>query len=328
LAVPSEIRTAARVEHPALGGGGGPGRVREAVDGGIAVGGHQRGQGLHEVEGRRVQRARLLEWTSFFGPRPHFSPLATSSSSTTPLAPSETTTLPSGSCAAVGMKTPRAPPQRRHHLRLLRHLLEVRRADLLLALRHQHEVDGHLAAGAADGVQGGQEGGLGSLLVDGPAPHHRLAQARLVHDGRVPGRRRPLRGVDLLHVVHEVEADGARRARVQRGEDARMAVGRNLGHRLEARLAGEAHHHLAALGHPAVLRRDRRLLDPLLEALHALVVPLHDLGLDGIVRGGGGREARRDQSGTGGAGRGEELASGDGCHAFRSLDARSVLRRA
>ena len=29
------------------------------------------------------------EWMSFAGPRPHFSPLATSSSSTTPLAPSD-----------------------------------------------------------------------------------------------------------------------------------------------------------------------------------------------------------------------------------------------
>ena len=51
-------------------------------------------------------RARLLEWTSFFGPRPHFSPLDTSSSSTTPLAPSDTVTVPSGSCDAAGMKTP------------------------------------------------------------------------------------------------------------------------------------------------------------------------------------------------------------------------------
>ena len=51
-------------------------------------------------------RARLLEWTSFFGPRPHFSPLDTSSSSTTPLAPSDTVTVPSGSCDDAGMKTP------------------------------------------------------------------------------------------------------------------------------------------------------------------------------------------------------------------------------
>jgi hypothetical protein len=51
-------------------------------------------------------RARLLECTSFAGPRPHFSPLDTSSSSTTPFAPSEIVTLPSRSCAASGMKMP------------------------------------------------------------------------------------------------------------------------------------------------------------------------------------------------------------------------------
>jgi hypothetical protein len=46
----------------------------------------------------------------------------------------------------------------------------VRRADLLLALRHQHEVDGRLAAGAAQRVERREERGLRALLVDGPAP--------------------------------------------------------------------------------------------------------------------------------------------------------------
>src|SRR5262245_12884124 len=52
------------------------------------------------------RRARLLECTSFFGPRPHLAPLETSSHSTTPLAPSETVIEPSGSWEAEGMKTP------------------------------------------------------------------------------------------------------------------------------------------------------------------------------------------------------------------------------
>ena len=41
-------------------------------------------------------------------------------------------------------------------------------------------------------------------------------------------RRRPLGRVDLLHVVHEVEADRPRRAGVEGGEDAGLAVGRRL----------------------------------------------------------------------------------------------------
>ena len=43
---------------------------------------------------------------SLDGPRPHFSPLETSSSSTTPFAPRLTVTIPSGSCDAAGMNTP------------------------------------------------------------------------------------------------------------------------------------------------------------------------------------------------------------------------------
>ena len=43
------------------------------------------------------RRARFDECTSMVGPRPHFSPLATSSHSTTPFAPRKIETLPSGS---------------------------------------------------------------------------------------------------------------------------------------------------------------------------------------------------------------------------------------
>ena len=43
---------------------------------------------------------------SFAGPRPHFSPLDTSSSSITPFDPRFTVTIPSKSCAAKGMNTP------------------------------------------------------------------------------------------------------------------------------------------------------------------------------------------------------------------------------
>src|SRR5215510_6369904 len=51
-------------------------------------------------------RALLLEWVSRFGPRPQRSPLATSSSSTTPFAPRLIVTSPPGSCDGKGMNTP------------------------------------------------------------------------------------------------------------------------------------------------------------------------------------------------------------------------------
>ena len=150
---------------------------------------------------------------SFAGPRPHFSPLETSSSSTTPLAPRLTVTMPSGSCAADGMKTPTQLAQRRLDLGPVHDLPDVRRADLLLALGDQHEVDRQLLAGAADRVQRGEERRLGSLLVHRAAADDHLAEARLVDDARLERRRRPLGRIELLDVVHEVEADRLRRRR-------------------------------------------------------------------------------------------------------------------
>src|SRR5688500_15441699 len=46
-----------------------------------------------------------------------------------------------------------------HVRRVVADLREVRRADLLLAFRDEHEVDGGLIAGPEDGVRRGGEGG-------------------------------------------------------------------------------------------------------------------------------------------------------------------------
>ena len=272
------------------------------------------------------RRARLLECTSFFGPRPHFSPLDTSSSSTTPLAPSDTVTLPSGSWAAEGMKTPVQRLRAAATSGALDDLLEVRRADLLLAFRDEDEVDGRLAARALDRVQGGEERRLRTLLVHGAAAHEDLAEAGLVHEGGVERRRRPLGGIDLLDVVHEVDADRPRRSRVEGGEDAGMAVGGHLRRGLEAGVLRHVHHELAALVHAAVLGGDRRQLHPLLEALEAFRVALLDLGLDAGERVRGLSLAERPASsagkGEGGRrsrGRAEEIASGGFGHGAEAI---------
>ena len=86
---------------------------------------------------------------SFAGPRPHFSPLETSSSSTTPFAPRLTVTMPSGSCDRRRHEHADAFRERRLHLRLVHDLPDVRRTNLLLALRDQHQVHRHLLARAA-----------------------------------------------------------------------------------------------------------------------------------------------------------------------------------
>src|SRR6266496_6336990 len=100
-----------------------------------------------------------------------------------------------------------------------------RSSDLFLSLGYEHEIDRQLAIGAAIGVQRREEGGLRPFLIDGAAADDHLAEPRLVQERRFPRRGRPLGGVYLLDVVHEVESQGARRAGLERGEDAGLPVG-------------------------------------------------------------------------------------------------------
>ena len=116
---------------------------------------------------------------------------------------------------------------------------EVRRADLLLALAHQHEVDRQLLARRLERVQRGETRDLRSLLVGRAAADDHLADARLVDEPRLERRRAPLRGIELLDVVHEVEAERgrARRRRASRTRRAcrRSARARRAGSRRRAR---------------------------------------------------------------------------------------------
>ena len=151
----------------------------------------------------------------------------------------------------------------------------------------------------------GQEGSLRAFLVDRSAPDHALAQARLIDDGRVERRRRPFRGIDLLDVIHEVDPERARRAGVERGEDAGLAIGRNFRRSLEAGLAQHAHGEVAAFVHAAVLGGNRGLANPRLQALHRFVMALFDFLLDGgKVRVGIGSERVVGEGERGGAGGG------------------------
>ena len=99
------VQAAGRLrDHFLFRGGERTGLVGEAVDRRrIAVGRDQRRECLHQVPGRAVNHGFQAGVDVFSRARPHFSPLETSSSSTTPLAPSVIVTLPSRSCSAEGM---------------------------------------------------------------------------------------------------------------------------------------------------------------------------------------------------------------------------------
>ena len=194
--------------------------------------------------------------------------------------------------------------QRCQNVRLPDYLREVWRADLFLAFGHEHEVHRKFPASGFERVQRGQPRRFRSLLIDSSAADQHLAQSWLVYQGRIERRRRPFRFIGLLHVVHEIDAEGSRRARVERGENTRMPLSRNLRHLAESGIAQEAHHEIATLGHAPVFRCDRRLPDPILQSMHRFVVTFLDLGMNRFqigcirrLRSPGGSEQRGGRDG-------------------------------
>src|SRR6266511_3789604 len=119
---------------------------------------------------------------------------------------------------------------------------------------------------------------------------------------RAPRGRRPFRGVDLLDVVHEVEAERLGRARVKRGEDAGLPVAGDFRDLLETGIAQHPHRQLAAFVHAPVFGGDGRLADPFLQPLHRFVVAAFDLREDrgelGLL---GSNQERHGQSRRGGS---------------------------
>ena len=65
----------------------------------------------------------------------------------------------------------------------------------------------------------------GPFWFTAPRPTTTLPKPGLIDNARLQRRRRPFRGIDLLHVIHEVKTKSFGRARVQRGEDSGLAVG-------------------------------------------------------------------------------------------------------
>src|SRR5438105_3533268 len=97
----------------------------------------------------------------------------------------------------------------------------MRRADLLLAFGDKDEVDGHILARTANGVKGSEQRGLRTFLIDRAAAHDDFSEAGLVEQSGFEGRRRPLGGVSLLDVVHEIEAESFRSEERRVGKECR-----------------------------------------------------------------------------------------------------------
>ena len=266
--------------------------VGKAVDGRrIAIGRNQRRECLHQVPRRTVNHGFQAGVNIFSRASSPFFAARNQFDFNHSLGPQRHRDFAVEVLLGGGYVNAVAFAQRRQHLGTAHDLRKVRRTDFFFTLGNKHQIDGQLPAGAANGVHRGQEGSLRTLLVDRPTPDHALAQARLIDNGRVEGRRRPFRWIDLLDVIHEVDPEGARGAGVERGENAGLAIGGDFRRSLEAGLAQHAHGQVAAFVHAAVLGGNRRLANPRLQALHRFVMALLDFLLNGRKIGiGAGRE--------------------------------------
>jgi hypothetical protein len=70
--------------------------------------------------------------------------------------------------------------------------------------------------------------------------------------------------VELFHIVHEIEAEGGRRAGIEGGKDARLAISLDPFRALKAGVFQELDHVIGSLRISAILSRDRDLADPIL----------------------------------------------------------------
>src|SRR5262249_54454668 len=99
-------------------------------------------------------------------------------------------------------------------------LREMGGADFLFAFGDEDEIYGELFTGGANCVERGEKCRFRTLLVHGSAADEHFADVGAVDYGGVERGRRPFFGIELLDVVHEIEADGFGSACVERCEDA------------------------------------------------------------------------------------------------------------
>jgi hypothetical protein len=174
-------------------------------------------------------------------------------------------------------------------------------------------------AGGLEGVQRGEAGDLRALRVGGASADHHLADAGTIDDAPFERRRAPLLRVVLLDVIHEVQRQRRRRARVERGEHARLPRCWNQLDACEARVARELRHVFGALRKIEVFGGDRRQRNPLAQFLNRRVVLRDNLRNYGVtvrlsrLREQCLRAAERRRARCSGHAGVEEVPPGDAC---------------
>src|SRR5579884_1356825 len=87
-------------------------------------------------------------------------------------------------------------------------LADVRGSDFFFTFGNEHEIHRQFFAGAANRMQGGEKRRLGTFLIDGAAADDDFSEAGSVDEASLERRRSPFARIELLDVVHEVQANG------------------------------------------------------------------------------------------------------------------------
>ncbi len=166
-------------DHRLLGRGDRADVLGVSLDGGrVAVGRDERVEPLHEMPGGAVH-ARLVARVDV-QPRAAAPPLAARGQLDLDdaLGPESHRDVAVQALCRGGHEDAGAFRQRRLDIGPVDDLRKVRRADFLLALGHENQVDRQLAVGAPVGVEGREERGFRPLLVDGAAADDRPCRSR------------------------------------------------------------------------------------------------------------------------------------------------------
>src|SRR5579863_9554282 len=104
---------------------------------------------------------------------------------------------------------------------------KVRRTDFFFAFADQNKIYRQLFSGRFKSMQRAEKGGFRALLVYRTATDADFSESFFFYNSALERWRRPLRRIELFHVVHKINADAGRRAAIKKAEYPWLACSRH-----------------------------------------------------------------------------------------------------